>query len=250
MRNASRTTYLMPTETARGLHELATALRFERTRGRGSVLGQGNASAFLRSVVAAYRQNPALFCAALREVGVWGGEENDAPHNTPMTPTFFCANQGERPMSTVNYQRPKHVKKGETAQLEQDAAARQRRLLAVNELLKTIAGCGRKFFLHKGRVSYFELGEKGRIWFIDGYALDRIYPYGNSAWKGFSEGGTLRQMVVYLRGFILAGTPLPVGFLGPWPPDYCNGDLWGYGADMAKIRTQAQETGIATLPAI
>lgn len=41
-----------------------------------------------------------------------------------------------------------------------------------NKFLASVAGCGRKFFAYKERVSRFEVDARGRIW-ANGQALDR-----------------------------------------------------------------------------
>jgi predicted RNA-binding Zn ribbon-like protein len=81
-----------------------------------------------------------------------------------------------------------------------DKAERTRK---ANDLILTIANYGRKFFQHNGRISRFELDARGRIWFIDAYRESRIYThYAHGHWRGFSEGGTLRDLVIALRKHI------------------------------------------------
>lgn len=114
-----------------------------------------------------------------------------------------------------------------------------------NQLLAAIAGCGRKFFWHNGRTSRFEVDDRGRIWFIDSYREVRIYTHYEGRWRGFSEGGTLRGLITQLRDFIRSGTE-PTINLGPWPDWICNGDLWGYGADMDVVRQAARNAGVVS----
>ncbi|GIK44737.1 MAG: hypothetical protein K8L99_32770 [Anaerolineae bacterium] len=113
-----------------------------------------------------------------------------------------------------------------------------------NKFLASVAGCGRKFFAYKERVSRFEVDARGRIWFVDAYREAKIYTaYEWGRWRGFSEGGTLRALVLKLRDFIRTGEPREMG-LGPWPAWVCNGDPWGYGGDMEKVRQAAEAAGI------
>jgi hypothetical protein len=107
-----------------------------------------------------------------------------------------------------------------------------------NSFIDAIASCGRKFFFHNGRISRFEVDARGRVWFIDAYNERRIYTHYKYRWRGFSEGGTLRSLVEKLRDFIRTGEQ-PQLHLGPWPKWICDGDLWGYGEDMAKVRDAA-----------
>ena len=102
-----------------------------------------------------------------------------------------------------------------------------------SRFLATIASCGRKFFAHNGRVSRFEVDDRGRIWFVDAYRERRIYTHYEGRWSGFSEGGTLRSLVCKLRDFIRTGEQQRLHI-----------DLWGYGSDMDSVRTAAVACGI------
>lgn len=122
--------------------------------------------------------------------------------------------------------------------------AQDARLRQVNGLLREIAKHGRRFFFHKGTVSQFTWDVHGRLWWKDAYSGKLVYPYGNRRWRGFTEGGTLRALVLELRMYIVHGIKLSQGTLGPWPVWYCEGDLWGYGDAMTSIRAYAQDAGM------
>ena len=126
--------------------------------------------------------------------------------------------------------------------------AKQDRVQKTNQLIQTIASCGHAFFSHQGRVSAFEIDARGRIWFVDAWRGARIYThYTIGRWVGFTEGGTLRALVIALRDYIRTGNPIPSGHLGPWPDWYSQGDPWGYGAEnMQNIRKKAMLLGITT----
>lgn len=117
-----------------------------------------------------------------------------------------------------------------------------------NELVHAIGHCGRRFFYHLTRVSHFEVDEFGRVWWHDKYRPGKpVYTHKRGGhWRNFTEGGTLREIVERLRDYIAKGTPVPANRFGPWPEWYCDGDLWGYGQDMQKVRDKAQELGIVT----
>lgn len=119
-------------------------------------------------------------------------------------------------------------------------SSRLERLARANELLRTIAGCGRRFFACRGRTAQLELDARGRLWLRDAYTDARIYTHYRGRWRKFSGGGTLRMLVEHLRHYVLRDRALPSGLLGPWPATLCDGDLWGYGADMAKVRAAAE----------
>lgn len=113
-----------------------------------------------------------------------------------------------------------------------------------NKLIKVIASCGRKFFLHKDVVSKFVIDHHGHIYFIDAFSGKKIYThYKQGRWRGFTEGGTLRDVVIRLRDYIRTGERCANVF-GPWPQWYSDGDPWGYGADMEKVHAAAVELGI------
>lgn len=126
---------------------------------------------------------------------------------------------------------------------------RNERLRKANLLIQTIATTGHNFFFHKGNISHFQLGSQWRIWFVDGYAGTRVFVYGNHRWRGFSEGGTLKELVKQLRDYIAHDIKI-ASALGPFPGWYSNGDPWGYEGDMAKVRDRAIELGIVDIGTI
>ena len=118
------------------------------------------------------------------------------------------------------------------------------RLAKANQAIEIIARFGRKFFSHHLFITRLELDQRGLVWLIDGYSHKRIYPYGNHRWKGFSEGGTLRALIIALRNYISKGDLVPPQHFGPWPKWYSEGEPWGYGEDMVKVREEVGKLGI------
>ena len=125
---------------------------------------------------------------------------------------------------------------------EKRRAEKQRRIEQCNELLQVIAGCGRNFFSHAGRIASFNLDTNGKIWFMDAYG-QRIYTQYIGRWKGFSEGGTLRDLVRAMTTYIATGV-FDGNHFGPWPSWYSAGDPWGYGQDMPVVRSKAVDLGL------
>jgi hypothetical protein len=124
------------------------------------------------------------------------------------------------------------------------STTKQERVAQVDQFLEVVASCGRKFFAHNGRVSRFEVDMRGRVWFVDAYRPARIYLQCRwGRWRGFSEGGTLRNLVLKLCDYIRTGEQQQLG-LGPWPEWLCGGDLWGYGEAMAQVRAAARAYGL------
>lgn len=121
---------------------------------------------------------------------------------------------------------------------------KQVRMQKANELISCISGCGRKFFFHNGKPSAFVFDSRQRVWFVDAYENKYIYThYTMGRWRGFSEGGTLRDLVIRLRDYITKGETIGRA-LGPYPDWYSDGDPWGYGKDMKKVYNKALELGI------
>lgn len=119
------------------------------------------------------------------------------------------------------------------------------RLEKVNQLIQTIATTGRKFFAYKGKVSRMEVDGRGAVWFIDKYNDARIYTHYPGRWtgRGFSEGGTLRDLVIAFRDYIAKNKPIPRNQLF-WPKWYSEGDPWDYKEDMQIVRAKAIELGM------
>jgi hypothetical protein len=128
---------------------------------------------------------------------------------------------------------------------ESEKAARAERLAKANELLAVIAGTGRKFFAHRGTVSRLELDARSRVWFVDAYTGRRIYTHHSwGEWRGFTQGGTMRVLVVWIQKYVLWGNQFPASQFGPWPSWVCGSDLWGYGEDIQKVRDAAARLGM------
>jgi hypothetical protein len=128
---------------------------------------------------------------------------------------------------------------------------KQDRAEIANKIIRIIASHGRRFYSmnsdrrvplpeSENRISRFEVDRRGRVWFIDKYTQKRIY-VAYEYWKrGFSDGGTLRDVVVMLRDYITGKRPeVQMGRFGPYPEWACGGDPWGYGREeMALMRQE------------
>lgn len=124
---------------------------------------------------------------------------------------------------------------------------RTERASRVNTLIETIGDVGRRFFWdRRGRRARMEVDRNGRVWFVDDFTEKRIYTHNERGrWQGFSHGGTLRHLVIWFRKFITGEAEwIPAGLFGPWPQTLCEGDLWGYGKDMQRVRDCAFELGL------
>lgn len=117
------------------------------------------------------------------------------------------------------------------------------RLRKANRLLGAIATCGRHFFSNPSSysISQLELDGRNLLWFRDAYTNKRIYTAYKGRWRHFSQGGTMRDLVLALCRFVRTGQKLHPRTFGPWPQEICDGDLWGYGKDMEVVRRSARE---------
>lgn len=118
----------------------------------------------------------------------------------------------------------------------------QKRLEKANELLSVIGNCGQKFFNHKGEISRLELDSRGRVWFIDSYSKKRVYTHYGHRWRGFTNGGTLRSLIIRLRKYIKTGEMF---VLPAW-------QHWAYENDIEIVLTKGEKLGItkATYPSL
>ncbi|MGF6125152.1 hypothetical protein QF019_000341 [Pseudomonas frederiksbergensis] len=125
---------------------------------------------------------------------------------------------------------------------ENKLALKQKRVEHVNHVIRIIAVHSRRFFYSQAvnRYASMEVDHRGKIWFIDDYSGKRIFTH-KTVWggrRGFSHGGTLRNLVEAFRDYIRTGDALPLGYLGPERFDDSN--IWGYDeAGMKAVREQA-----------
>lgn len=119
-------------------------------------------------------------------------------------------------------------------------AEKAQRLQHANALLETISKYGRRFFFNEKNnvVAKFAIGGDNHIYFIDDYTLKAVYTAYRGRWRGFSHGGTLRQLVEALSYYIKTGQRLSIDWIGPERFDQSN--IWGYSEDqIAKCRSEA-----------
>lgn len=109
------------------------------------------------------------------------------------------------------------------------------RLNKANLLLKCIALTGRNFFKYDDEISFLTVDRMGHIWLYDSYSKKMIYTRYNGKWRGFSHGGTMKNLVVALTEYVKTGKKLSRSYF--WFPDWvCDGDLWGYGRSMKEVQ--------------
>ena len=135
----------------------------------------------------------------------------------------------------------------------EELAARSLRLQKVNELVVLIANVGRRFLRHNDKIGRMATDCHGRLRWIDPYNDKNHYLHAPPCYllkKDFSEGGTMRQLVIDLRDFVLDGKQMNRYSFGPYPLWMSGGDPWGYSMeDMSKVRDKAIALGIVSIPA-
>ena len=115
---------------------------------------------------------------------------------------------------------------------------KQARIVHANQLIQAIASHGRKFFRSsKGEVAEFELDAHGKVWYRDDYSRAMI-PLGvHCRWKGFTHGGTLRDLVERMWCYIESGVTIDRVCIGFDRADGSN--IWGYKVeDMQACRLE------------
>lgn len=128
---------------------------------------------------------------------------------------------------------------------ESKLTLKRQRAEQVNQAIKIIADHGRRFFYdqHSKRYASVEVDSRGRVWLIDDYTGKRIYTHPNTwgnKWRGFSHGGTLRDLVEAFREYICTGKPLGQSYLGPERHRITDGNIWGYAPEaMTAVRELA-----------
>lgn len=118
----------------------------------------------------------------------------------------------------------------------------QARVEHANALIQVIAAHGRRFFFNAGQNAFASMSvdSNGVVWIQDDYTrmLVNTMPR-DTAWKGFSHGGTLRSLVEDMRDYIVTGNTIALGTLGP-ERMFNAGNIWGYEQDqMAAVRIEA-----------
>ena len=125
------------------------------------------------------------------------------------------------------------------------------RLTQVNAIIRVIGSHGRHFLSensdHSTLVdnpffSFFRVDDRREVWFVDRYSRKDILVR-HDDWPGWSDGGTLRDLVKHFADYISgAAKEINMRLFGPWPEWICQGDLWGYGLEeMQKVRDEITE---------
>ncbi len=111
-------------------------------------------------------------------------------------------------------------------------AARLERLRHVNTLIEVISRHGRRFFWNDQakRVARMEMDARGKLWWVDDYqgkriCIEKMGGYEHD-WRGFSHGGTLKDLVQMMRNYVKTGYQIHSGYIAV--------SYWGYPEDAAE----------------
>jgi hypothetical protein len=134
--------------------------------------------------------------------------------------------------------------------MKSKAKLKLERLAHANQLIRIISSHGRRFFFNEthDRIAELVLCSRGRVWFLDDYTGKLIYTHKTTLtnkWRGFSHGGTLRNLVEMMRDYIVNGWPIREWYLGQ-ERDFTDGNVWGY----SQEAIEAVRTDAARLPII
>ena len=108
-----------------------------------------------------------------------------------------------------------------------------------NELIRLIASCGREFFRNGETVAHMEIDKHGKIWFVDDYTRRRIYTHYSGRWRGFSHGGTMRDLIKELRDYISKGKTLNPRIIASKGFYEDGSNIWGYEPSEAEALRKA-----------
>ena len=125
------------------------------------------------------------------------------------------------------------------ANVKMNLAARHHRARKANRLICVIATTGRCLLRYRDRVARLEVSPRGRVFLVDYYTGRRIDTHRSGAWRGWTGGGTMKELMEAFRVFICTGKGLHPEAFGPH-----TADMWAYGLAMRTVRDTAKELGI------
>lgn len=121
--------------------------------------------------------------------------------------------------------------------------ARLLRCEYANRLIEVISSYGRCYFYSRKRDSVARLSFDQRVYLHDENGAT-IEAKASSKWEGFSHNGTLRDLVLQMRNYVMRGERIDPAYIGIDSPRG-QGNLWGYSPDqMQMCRVAAQQLPI------
>jgi hypothetical protein len=119
--------------------------------------------------------------------------------------------------------------------------ARLLRCLYANKLIEVISSYGRCFFYSSKHDRTAQMiYDGGTVSLIDEKSGRQVILRNNGDWSGFGHGGTLRDLVMRMRDYVMRGGRIDMDFIG-LQRTFGKGNIWGYPHDqMEKCREAAR----------
>jgi len=107
-----------------------------------------------------------------------------------------------------------------------------------NRLIQVISSYGRFFFYSRSCDSVARLTFDQRVYLHDEKGAT-IEVKASSKWKGFSHGGTLRDLVLQMRNYVMRGERIDPAYLGI--DRRLGGNIWGYPPEQMRLCREAAQ---------
>lgn len=137
----------------------------------------------------------------------------------------------------------------ETGMVEHGSSlfARLLRCEYANRLIEVISSYGQGFFYSRQHDNVARLSFDRRV-FLHDERGSLIEAKAACKWHGFSHGGTLRDLVLQMRNYVMRGQRIDPAYIGIEKPSG-DGNIWGYTPEqMALCRAAAQKLPIINVP--
>lgn len=108
-----------------------------------------------------------------------------------------------------------------------------------NRLIEVISSYGRFFFYSRHHDAVARMSFGPRVYLHDERGAV-IEVKASSKWKGFSHGGTLRNLVLQMRNYIQRGERIDPAYLGI-DRQIGTGNIWGYSPEQMRLCREAAQ---------
>lgn len=108
-----------------------------------------------------------------------------------------------------------------------------------NRLIEVISSYGRSYFYSRKNDSVARLSFNQRVYLHDENGAT-IEAKATSKWKGFSHGGTLRDLVLQMRNYVMRGERIDPAYLGIDRP-IGGGNIWEYSPEQMRLCREAAQ---------
>ena len=116
--------------------------------------------------------------------------------------------------------------------------ARLLRCEYANRLIEVISSYGRLFFYSRRYDCVARLSFDQRVYLHDENGAKIEAKATNKRWPGFSHGGTLRDLVLQMRNYVMRGERIDPAYLGI-DRQAGEGNVWGYSPEQMRLCREA-----------